>query len=252
MPSPTIILQDISLSYREKIIFDHLDLSVAAGKWSALLGRSGVGKSTLLRLLIGLDCEEVHVSGKIYADNAQPLTKQIAYMSQEDLLFPWLTVMGNAILGVTLRAEHCSAADIEQAKYLLAKAGLEAEFNAYPHQLSGGMRQRVALVRTLMSKKPIVLLDEPFSALDTLTRFELQQLAVEMLKAKTILFVTHDPFEALRLADDIYVMSGQPAQVSHVKQLTTSSPRAIDDPHVLDGHRQLMQIFNNERAYEEK
>src|SRR3990167_3228776 len=100
----------------------------------------------------------------------------------------------------------------------------------YPHQLSGGMRQRVALVRTLMEEKPIILMDEPFSALDAITRYKLQALAVDLLKEKTVFFITHDPSEALRLAHIIYIMQGRPAFLKPVAHLSSAIPRELTDP----------------------
>ncbi len=125
-------------------------------------------------------------------------------MAQSDLLYPWLSVYGNVVLGQSLRGE---TEDSARANELIRKVGLQAHSDTRPHQLSGGMRQRVALARTLMEDTPVVLLDEPFSALDTKTRREMQELAFNLLHNKTVLLVTHDAAEALRLSQTLLVMT---------------------------------------------
>jgi putative hydroxymethylpyrimidine transport system ATP-binding protein len=237
--TPVIRIQQASLSYSGQTVFTHLNLHLPAGKWVGLLGPSGIGKSSLLRMIAGLTVPEETTSGQINIE------QDIAYMAQTDLLLPWLTVLQNANLCVTLRA-HSREKGIEkriQAEKLLHQVGLRDALHLYPAQLSGGMRQRVALVRTLMENKPIVLMDEPFSALDAITRHQLQALAADMLKNKTVLFVTHDPSEALRLADVIYVMQGQPATLSYFTHLTTETPRALHDPHLITLQSQLYQAL---------
>jgi putative hydroxymethylpyrimidine transport system ATP-binding protein len=125
------------------------------------------------------------------------------------------------------------SAHLQRATQLLADVGLHGEEKKYPRQLSGGMRQRVALVRTLMEDRPIVLMDEPFSAVDAITRFQLQALAIKLLKNRTVLLVTHDTFEALRMADNIYVLSGKPANVTLAAELHSAVPRDLHDQELL-------------------
>jgi putative hydroxymethylpyrimidine transport system ATP-binding protein len=129
---------------------------------------------------------------------------------------------------------------INKAKNLLDLVGLKNAISLYPNQLSGGMRQRVALARTLFEDKPVVLMDEPFSALDTITRIKLQTLASDLLKNRTILFVTHDPLEALRLADHIYIMAGQPASVHAPLMLSSSTPRDPGTPDIMRLQAELL------------
>jgi putative hydroxymethylpyrimidine transport system ATP-binding protein len=238
---PHIHIRKATLAYNGDVVFSDLDLDLPASKWTALLGPSGVGKSSLLRMLAGLTLPQENMMGSIEVDNAIPLTQQIAYMAQSDLLLPWLTVLGNAILGLRLRGvantEHTK--QVEKAKLLLEKVGLKQNMHLYPHQLSGGMRQRVALVRTLMQDKPIVLMDEPFSALDAITRHKLQALAADLLRDKTVFFITHDATEALRLAHSIYMMSGRPATLKWITTLCSSLPRQLDDPEVMQGQALL-------------
>lgn len=241
----SIHVRDGSLAYGGQPVFSQLQLDVLAGKWTALLGASGVGKSSLLRMLAGLTTKEETISGHFYTNNNLPLHSQIAYMAQTDLLLPWFTVLQNACLGESLRAgsrDHY-ANSTKKACALLHDVGLGQAIHAYPSQLSGGMRQRVALVRTLMENKPIVLMDEPFSALDTMTRYKLQALAITLLKNKTVLFITHDPSEALRLADSIYVMQGQPAQLQPVASLSSPTPRPLHDPTLIQLHAELYQAL---------
>ncbi len=185
------------------MLFENLSLTLEAGQWSCLLGSSGVGKSTLLKLLAGLPTGG-EFTGEIRASDGQSITSRIAYMAQSDLLYPWLSVYGNVVLGQSLRGE---TEDSARANELIRKVGLQAHSDTRPHQLSGGMRQRVALARTLMEDTPVVLLDEPFSALDTKTRREMQELAFNLLHNKTVLLVTHDAAEALRLSQTLLVMT---------------------------------------------
>lgn len=195
-----------------QVLFQDLSLTLEAGQWTCLLGSSGVGKSTLLKLLAGLPSGG-EFSGDIGASDAQPIGSRIAYMAQSDLLYPWLTVYGNVVLGQNLRDE---IEDGERANELIRQVGLQAHRDKRPHQLSGGMRQRAALARTLMEDTPLVLLDEPFSALDTRTRREMQELAFRLLQDKTVLLVTHDAAEALRLAQTLLVMTESGLEVQDI------------------------------------
>lgn len=225
---PNITVKNATLRYGDQVLFDGLNLELASEKCTCLLGPSGVGKSTLLRLLAGLtsvgDNDELSAEISGYSHN------DIAYMAQQDGLLPWLTVRENVMLGATLRAAKC---DVVTANQLLTQVGLIDAADKTPEQLSGGMRQRAALVRTLIENKSIVLMDEPFSALDAITRLRLQELAVKLLHGKTVLFITHDPLEALRVADNIYVMSGRPATLGKVIQPHGIAPRNLTDENLL-------------------
>jgi len=165
-------------------------------------------------------------------------------MAQSDLLLPWLTVLDNVLLKLKLRPIANHAQEITRAKHLLKKVGLENFMHFYPKELSGGMRQRVALVRTLMEDHPIILMDEPFSALDAITRYKLQALTVSLLKNKTVIFITHDPLEALRLANEIYILQGTPATLKKVVHLQSATPREFDDPIVLEWQSTLYQSLS--------
>jgi putative hydroxymethylpyrimidine transport system ATP-binding protein len=206
--APAIIVKNAFLAYQRTVIFKNLNFILPRSKWTSLLGPSGVGKSTLLRLLANLTSPDTHASAEITVSNKNPLAMQITYMGQTDLLLPWLNVLDNILLTTRLRKYTSVSRQLFKMKALelLKKVGLSNSASEYPRNLSGGMRQRVALVRTLIENKPVVLMDEPFSSLDAITRYHLQNLAVELLRERTVLFVTHDPVEALRVSDEIIVM----------------------------------------------
>jgi putative hydroxymethylpyrimidine transport system ATP-binding protein len=209
-------------------------LDVAGGRTTALLGPSGSGKSTLLRLVAGL-----LPGGEVAASDGAPLPRRIAWMAQQDLLVPWRDALGNVLLGAHLRGE---TPDRERARAMLRAVGLsEADGAKPPSALSGGMRQRVALARTLMEDRPIVLMDEPFSAVDAPTRHRLQELAARLLAGRTVLLVTHDPLEALRLADRILVLSGTPAVPLDVPVPDGTPPRPARDPVLLAEQAALLE-----------
>ena len=167
--------------------------------------------------------------GTLATSDELPLTDRIAYMAQQDLLLPWLSVIDNVCLSHRFQNPVSDKAQqTNQALELLAAVGLADHASTMPDQLSGGMRQRVALARTLMQDKPVVLMDEPFSALDALTRHKLQSLACELLRDKTVVLITHDPQEAVRLADNLYVLQGTPANAQSLSVPNTATPRVLD------------------------
>ena len=216
-------------------LFRDLDVTFEPGTWTCLLGVSGVGKSTILRLLAGLDTG-ADFDGAIAASDGKPLSGRIAYMAQEDLLLPWATVRDNVMLGARLRGE---AADTAKAEGLIAEVGLTAHAGKKPNALSGGQRQRAALARTLMEDGQLILLDEPFSALDARTRADMQELAFRLLEGRTVLLVTHDPAEAARLAHKIVVMSE--VGVEEIAPPPSTPPRALDDGAFLSAQAALLQ-----------
>ncbi|MCB5360268.1 ABC transporter ATP-binding protein [Vibrio lentus] len=224
-------LSNASLRYNdsEHATLSGLSLSLNAGKWTVLLGRSGCGKTTVLRYLAGLLDDKVEWQGTLATSDELPLTDRIAYMAQQDLLLPWLSVIDNVCLSHRFQNPVSDKAQqTNQALELLAAVGLADHASTMPDQLSGGMRQRVALARTLMQDKPVVLMDEPFSALDAVTRHKLQSLACELLRDKTVVLITHDPQEAVRLADNLYVLQGTPANAQSLSVPNTAIPRVLD------------------------
>lgn len=209
-------------------VFSHIDLTLAPGQWTCLLGASGVGKSTVLKLFAGL-ADAVDFQG----DMTDP--GHIAMMAQQDLLLPWLTALDNVMIGARLRGE---VPDKDQALLLLEQVGLKDHAQKRPHALSGGQRQRVALARTLIEDCPLVLLDEPFSALDALTRLNMQDLTAQLLHGRTVLLVTHDPAEAARLGEQIQIMT--PSGLVDIASPGGPIPRPIDAADVLSTQTKLL------------
>jgi putative hydroxymethylpyrimidine transport system ATP-binding protein len=184
-------------------LIDSLDLTLPAGRWSALLGPSGVGKTSLLRLIAGLPCA-AHLKGRIKAGDGAPIAPRVAMMAQDDQLLPWACALDNITICAHLRGER---AQTERAAALLTQVGLAGLERRKPANLSAGQRQRVALARTLYEDRAVVLLDEPFSALDAMTRHRVQDLAAGLLAGRTVVLITHDPAEAIRLADVAWILT---------------------------------------------
>jgi ABC-type nitrate/sulfonate/bicarbonate transport system ATPase subunit len=226
---PRLETRDITSSYEEGgrhlTALDGLSLTVGAGEFVALVGPSGSGKSTLLDIVAGLIMPD---SGAVLLDGVVTSAPQrlghSAYMQQRDLLLPWRTTIGNAGLG--LEAAGMNRAEAERrARAELWRFGLEGFGEAYPAQLSGGMRQRAAFLRTILPGKDLLLLDEPFGALDALTRAELQAWLAELWEGEgsSVLLVTHDVEEAVFLADRVIVLTPRPGRIAH--ELAVSLPR---------------------------
>jgi NitT/TauT family transport system ATP-binding protein len=190
-----------------------ISIAVAPGEFVAVIGPSGCGKSTLLSLISGLVAP---TEGAVLIDG-KPVTgpnRKVGYMLQQDYLFEWRTILENALLGAEIQGLPMAKAR-ERAAQLLTRYGLGQFLNPLPRQLSGGMRQRVALARTLCTQPDIVLLDEPFSALDSQTRLALADEITEILRreAKTVILITHDIGEAVSMAERVIVLSRRPGQV---------------------------------------
>jgi NitT/TauT family transport system ATP-binding protein len=205
-----------------------ITLEVEEGEFISFLGPSGCGKTTLLSIIAGLFQP---TEGTILLEN-RPVNKsknKIGYMLQQDYLFPWKTIEENILLGLKIFGTEDSGKK-EYAFSLLEEMGLKGYEKQYPKQLSGGMRQRVALVRTLVTEPKLLMLDEPFSALDYQTKLRLEDLVSETLKSfgKTAILVTHDIGEAIAMSDRIYLFSARPGQIHHSfevpKELRELSP----------------------------
>jgi ABC-type nitrate/sulfonate/bicarbonate transport system ATPase subunit len=198
-----------------------VSLTVAAGETVAVVGPSGCGKTTLLELVCGLQAPD---TGTVRSAPA-------VLMPQRDLLLPWMSAIDNAALALRVGGASPRQAR-ERARPLFAAFGLEGFERARPHELSGGMRQRVAFLRTLLSGKPVLCLDEPFGALDALTRREMQEWLAGALarEPRTVLLVTHDVEEAALLADRIVVLSGRPGRVVGELPVALERPRSATDP----------------------
>lgn len=211
-------LEDLCLSFEGKQVLNKINLEVKEGEFIALLGPSGCGKSTILNVLAGLIEKE---SGNVYVDGKAltGVSKHFAYMPQSDLLLPWKTILDNVCLYGQVNGKKKEVR--ERADKEFKTFGLDGYQNAYPGELSGGMRQRAAFLRTAMCDADILLLDEPFGALDVITRNDMQDWLLQLRKEynRTTLLVTHDIDEALYLADKIYILSHRPAQVIRVLDL---------------------------------
>lgn len=207
------------------VALDNVSLYAAPGEFVSIIGPSGCGKSTLFAILAGL---ERPTTGSVVVDGVDVTGRfdRTGYMPQKDLLLPWKTVLDNAALGLTIMGGGKRAAR-EQARALFRRFGLAGFEDYYPRALSGGMRQRAALLRTILTKRDILLLDEPFGALDALTRADMQTWLLDIWSAlsKTILFVTHDVDEAIYLSDRIYVLTTRPGRVAAEFSVAISRPR---------------------------
>ena len=230
-------IQDLSLAFGGLVLFEHLDLMLLPNEWVSLLGCSGVGKSTLLRLIAGLDTQ-----GKIQGNIIFHPNIRVSWLPQKDTLYPWLSIIDNVQLENVLFGNK-SAKTTLQAKALLEQVGMAEHLHKNCYQLSGGQKQRVALARVLMQNADLVLLDEPFSALDAISRYQLQNLAYELLKNKSVLLVTHDPQEALRLSQRVFVLrspqSNQPA-LSDVIKPEGKAPRKLNQENLWMLQQQLL------------
>lgn len=204
---------------------EDVSLQVEQGEFVTIIGPSGSGKSTLFNLIVGLtepDQGEICINGNVCTGR----TGLVGYMPQRDLLLPWRSILDNVILAQEIRGvtrEHARA----KARELLPLFGLQDFAGAYPSTLSGGMRQRAALLRTFLADREVILLDEPFGALDALTRRELQDWLLSIWRefGQTILFITHDVEEALYLGDRVIVLSTRPGQVVDILDVSLPRPR---------------------------
>lgn len=222
----TELVKEYPLGSASLLALDHVSLDVAPGEFVSLVGPSGCGKSTLLRIVAGLE-EPTRGSIKIGATPMEQRVGACGYMPQGDMLMPWRSVLDNVALPLEFRGLARGAAR-QQAAALLEEFGLHGFERAWPGALSGGMRQRAALARTVLTGRRALLLDEPFGALDALTRLEMQQwlLGIWTQLGATVLLVTHDIEEAVHLSDRVYVMGARPGRVVASIPIHLPRPRA--------------------------
>jgi ABC-type nitrate/sulfonate/bicarbonate transport system ATPase subunit len=231
-------------------ILDFIDLEVAQGEFVSLIGPSGCGKSTLFTIIAGLEAPDAG-SLAIDGQTAGSRTGKAGYMPQQSLLLPWRTVEENVLLGLDVRRVP-RRQSLEQARDLLKRFGLLKFAQNYPATLSGGMRQRVALLRTVLFHAHFLLLDEPFGALDALTRLSCQMWLLDLWQEvhASVLFITHDVREAILLSDRIYVLSARPARVLRVAEVPLARPRQMEqlsDPLAVQLERELVSLLMKEQ-----
>ncbi|MET0221067.1 MAG: ABC transporter ATP-binding protein [Tardiphaga sp.] len=224
-PSPKISLRDVTRRHGASVALDRITLDIPASTFFVVVGPSGCGKTTLLRMLAGLDAPS---EGEIRFSDPAPGRPQNAMVFQGDSLFPWMTVWDNAAYG--LRMRNVASAEIaDVVGHYLHKTGMHAARDLYPHQLSGGMRQRVSIARAFASDPDILLMDEPFSALDeqnkTLLHEELLRIWEET--RKTVVFITHSVDEAVTLGDRIMVMTAGPGRIKTIVPVDLARPRNV-------------------------
>jgi ABC-type nitrate/sulfonate/bicarbonate transport system ATPase subunit len=228
---PKIQVESVRKSYvidgKRQEVLAGVDLTVNEGEFVSIIGPSGCGKSTLLNIIAGLDQPD---SGIVELSGAtDKRLGQTGYMQQKDLLLPWRTVLDNTILGLELRGVPRKQAR-EQALQYTEEFGLKGFENHYPYALSGGMRQRAAFLRTMLMDQDVILLDEPFGALDALTRIQMQEWLLQLWESlnKTIVLITHDVDEALLLSDRVYLMTARPGRATLALDVTLPRPRHYD------------------------
>lgn len=251
--SVPISIRGLGHSYGELRTIERLDLEVGRGGVLGLVGQSGCGKSTLLELIAGL---QVPSTGEIElgdAGDAAGRLARCAFMPQRDLLLPWLPAIDNAALALRNRGMRRSRAR-EEAATLFARFGLAGFETAAPAELSGGMRQRVAFLRTLISGKPVLALDEPFASLDAITRAEMQEWLAAALEAdpRTVVLVSHDIEEALYLCDRVAVLSARPTRVvielAAPDARATARDKAVTDPEFVAVRERAMHALREGSA----
>ena len=235
--------EKITKNYDRKPVVENISLSLPKDGFISLVGASGIGKTTLFNVLAGVDKPD---AGKVYlnGEDITGISGKVSYMLQKDLLLEYRTVLDNVILPLLIRGEKKKIAR-EKADAYFSRFGLSGCERKYPRQLSGGMRQRAALLRTCMSHNEVLLLDEPFSALDAIPRRSMQQWYCEIMQTMNLstLFITHDVEEALLLSDTVYVMNGCPGMISKKIDVRPPRPRPRNFPASQDFAAQKQDIL---------
>ena len=239
--SPLLSLEDVSKEFHARgkkvLALDAVNLTVDEGEFVTVVGPSGCGKSTLLNLIVGL----LQVgSGHILLRNRpiNGINSEIGYVTQKDNLLPWRTLVQNVEIALEIRGVE-QRERRHRAEELIERVGLSSFETHYPHELSGGMRQRANIIRTLIYDPDLILMDEPFGPLDAQTRIVLQEQLLRLWSAtkKTIFFITHDLVEAIALADRVVVMTSRPGRVKYVAKVPISRPRDVFRIHESEGFR---------------
>ena len=250
---PRLLLDNVSMVFERAgqsfTALAPVDIEVPAGRFVSLIGPSGCGKSTIFTIVAGL---QLPTTGNVLidGDNATGTIGRVAYMLQKDLLLPWRTVVDNVALGMEIRGVPMKEAR-ERALPLLQRYGLGGFEHSHPSALSGGMRQRAALLRTLLIDTDVVLLDEPFGALDAQTKAQMQEWLLQLFEdfGRTVIFVTHDVEEAVFLSDDIYVMASRPGRVVDIMPVDLPRPRdrsVVSTPRFVAMKKYCLDLLHGE------
>ena len=254
--TPKIDARDLYKSYATAdgplAVVRAVSLTAATGEFVSIIGPSGCGKSTLFNILAGLESAD---AGSVFLDGA-PIGARagvFGYMPQKDLLFPWRRILENTTLGLEVRGVPRSEARA-RAQRLFEAFGLTGFERAYPSELSGGMRQRAALLRTVVQERDVVLLDEPLGALDSLTRTQMQEWLEEVWRRFrwTVLLITHDIREAVYLSDRVYVLGARPGSVQTTVEVDLPRPRSVNDPAFLAVEQELTEALRVEARKAER
>ena len=240
-------LRDVGKSFGATVALEPTSLKIEDGSFVAIVGPSGCGKSTLFNVIAGLlkpDSGEVRLADEVVTGTAG----HVGYMLQKDLLMPWRTVEDNITMAARL-TRGVNSDDRAEARRVAEQYGLGEFLRHYPHALSGGMRQRVAFMRTLVTRHPLLLLDEPFGALDAQTRLEMQQWLLQVWKQaqRTVLFITHDVDESIFLSDRVLVMSPRPGRIIADFVNPLGRPRHLDvltDPQFVELKSQILHLLH--------
>jgi len=227
-------IENLSLDFKGKKLFENLNFNILEDKNTALLGTSGVGKSTLLRAIANLENENIS-NGKIVLKE----DTTIAWLSQENSLYPWLSILDNVQLYHHLKGSKTKQT-LQKAKELIEQVNMTEHCEKKTYELSGGQKQRIALARTLMQEANLILMDEPFSALDAITKIQLQELTCKLLKDKTVVLVTHDPQEAIKLTNHIYILENQPLSIKEVASLQGELPHKLSNEKLWNLQEELI------------
>jgi len=254
--APLLSVENVSKEFHARgkrvLAVDSLSLSVDEGEFLTVVGPSGCGKSTLLNLIVGL---LQTTTGRILFRNrpVDGINPEIGYVTQKDNLLPWRTLMQNVEISLEIREVNQSERK-DRAEELIERVGLKGFEEHYPHELSGGMRQRANIIRTLIYDPELILMDEPFGPLDAQTRIVLQEQLLNLWSAtkKTIVFITHDLVEAIALADRVVVMTSRPGKVKQIAKVLIPRPRDVYRIHESQEFRNIYESLWKELRPEVK
>ena len=228
----------------------NLNFSINKGDFVSIIGKSGSGKSTLLRLINKLEKPEY---GEILINNQNinQLNNYCSFMPQKDLLFPWRTIKKNLLLPIEIKNKMNKNENEQKVIELLEQIGLIDYINKYPNELSGGMKQRISFARTLISGNDILLLDEPFSALDYFTKIDMQKWLIKQWKyfKKTIIFITHDVEEAIYLSNYIYIIKNRPFSNMKKIEIKLKYPRNRDTKEIIEIKKNILEILEKKENF---